>query len=274
MHTAPRSCIIRSFPSLLYHTTSHFPITKMPPSRGDTCGTFTTDSQATSGNNVRRGQAGYRGGRSPSVRGGRAPAPTRGDKPSGLVAPLIYSSGKPARVDSRIEAAEELVTRLRGSDHGPGRPVRPGWGTQGREIAVRTNFFPVELTKDILYEYTVKISPEPRSLKPHVKRRVLELFEKSAAIQPYADKIAHDGANRLIAAQRLPRPLRDKVVYFEDGDDGPPPNPDIYTVEVTFSRELHTEPLKRCARYISYRISLLLIVVSSLLGSKRATWLT
>ncbi|KAH9987922.1 Piwi-domain-containing protein [Russula compacta] len=218
---------------------------KIPPSRGDTCGTFTTDSQGTSGSNVRRGQAGHRGSRSPSVRRGRAPAPTRGGKPSGLVAPLIYSSGKPARVDSRFEAAEELVTRLRGRDLGPARPVRPGWGTQGRVIVVRTNFFPVELTKDILYEYTVRISPEPRSLKPHVKRRVLELFEKSAVIQPYADKIAHDGAHRLIAAQLLPRPLRDKVEYFEDGDDGPPPDPDIYTVEVTFSRELHTAPLKR-----------------------------
>lgn len=38
-------------------------------------------------------------------------------------------------------------------------PVRPGFGTEGRTINLRTNFFPVKVPKGPLYEYDIKITP-------------------------------------------------------------------------------------------------------------------
>lgn len=196
-------------------------------------------------NNVRRGRAGYRVGVSSSARHNRGgPGSTHRGAPSG--APIVYKEEQSAQVDTRLHTADELVTRLQGLNLGPQRPPRPGWGTLGRVSLVRTNFFPIELLCDTYYDYVVQISPEPKSQKARVKRRVLALFEQNASIQPYINKIAHDGAQRLISAQPLPQPLLGNVEYFEDGDDGPPQNADRYSVEVKFSRELPTAPLKLC----------------------------
>ncbi|KAI0247504.1 Piwi-domain-containing protein [Lactifluus subvellereus] len=192
------------------------------------------------GNNVRRGRAGYRVSVPSSPRGGReGPGSAHSGAPPG--APLVYKEGQGAQVDTRIHTADELVARLQGLNLGPERPARPGWGTLGRVILVRTNSFPIELSSDTYYDYVMEISPEPES---HVKRRILALFEQNAAVQPYINKIAHDGAQRLVAAQPLPQPLLCNVEYFEDGDDGPPQNADCYSVEVKFLRELPTAPLK------------------------------
>jgi len=161
----------------------------------------------------------------------------------------VHASINPSiHIDSRFEVAEEVLTPLQSSDLPIWRTVRPGWGTLGSLTAVRTNLFALELTRDTLYEYGVTISPHPRSSKAHVKRRVLALFEQSPTIQPYINQIAHDGAHRLISTQRLPQPLRGNVDYFEDYDE-PHTNPDTYSVEVTFSKELHTALLKRCVLY-------------------------
>ncbi|KAI0291922.1 Piwi domain-containing protein [Multifurca ochricompacta] len=186
-----------------------------------------------------------RGGRaSTSVRGGHGGPPfARGGAPPS--APLIYKGDHPVKIDARIDAADALITNLRVLKHGPEHPVRPGYGTLGRAVVVRANFFPVNLERDTYYEYIVEISPEPKSQKSRIKRRVLTLFELSAVARPYVDKVAHDGAQRLIAAERLPQPLRGNVEYYEDGDKGPSQNADRYSVEVKFSKELHTAPLKR-----------------------------
>ena len=38
-------------------------------------------------------------------------------------------------------------------------PTRPDFGTAGKAIKLRTNFFPVRVPKGPLYEYDVTISP-------------------------------------------------------------------------------------------------------------------
>jgi eukaryotic translation initiation factor 2C len=187
-------------------------------------------------NNVGRGRAVYRVGVPSSAR-------------SRSSAPLVYKEGQQPQIDTHLRTTDELVTRLQGLNLGPERPVRPGWGSLGRVVVVRANFFPIELLRDTYYDYVVEISPEPGSQKARVKRRVLSLFEQNTAVQPYANKIAHDGAQRLVAAERLPQPLQGNVEYFEDGDDGPPQNPDRYSVEVKFSRELATAPLRLYVRF-------------------------
>ena len=89
------------------------------------------------------------------------------------------------------------------------------------------------------------IVPEPKSQKARVKRRVLALFEKLPAVQPLVNHIAHDGAQRLVATRALPEPLRGTVIFYEEGEPRPQRDADTYTVEVTLSKELPTEPLKR-----------------------------
>ena len=42
-------------------------------------------------------------------------------------------------------------------------PLRPGFGTEGKVIKLRTNFFPVRVPEGSLYEYDVKITPAGQS---------------------------------------------------------------------------------------------------------------
>ena len=119
----------------------------------------------------------------------------------------------------------------------------------------------MELSRDTFYEYAIDISPlsHSRKLTANVKRRVLALFEKRPAALPYIHKIAHDGAQRLIAAERLPEPL-EGIVRYSDDDDYVSPHAESYTVSIKFSKKLPTAPLKKYVRCINYRHPLLLIV--------------
>jgi eukaryotic translation initiation factor 2C len=92
-----------------------------------------------------------------------------------------------ARIDARIDSANELIPRLRALGLTKDNPPRPRYGSLGRAIVVRANFFAMELTRDTFYEYVVDITPLCHSRKPTtpVKRRVLTLFERSPAAQPY-----------------------------------------------------------------------------------------
>jgi len=188
-----------------------------------------------------RGEA-QRGPVSYSTRPGR---PASGAASSD--APLIYNGGQPAKIDARIASADQLIPRLKGLGLAPEHPRRPGYGTKGQAIVVRANFFAMELTRDTYYEYTVDITPVSQSPKPsaYIKRRVLAIFEESPEARPYLNKIVHDGARRLIAAERLPQPLRGDVKFFDNEDVEPRQDADSYTVSVEFSGELPTAPLKR-----------------------------
>jgi len=98
---------------------------------------------------------------------------------------------------------------------------------------------------DMIYEYIVQITPEPKSQKPRTKRRVLTLFEHSPELRPYINDIAHDGAQRLVSSKPLPDEITGSVLFYEEGDQRPPRDADKYEVAVTFFKELSTEPLKR-----------------------------
>lgn len=187
-----------------------------------------------------RGSSPYRGG----DRGGSPYRGGRGGPGGGGDAPLIFNAGQPAQIDPNASASNELIVRIRGAQPGPERPARPGYGTAGRVVALRANFFALEFTKDKFFEYVIKIEPEPKSQKARVKRRVLALFEQSEAVRPYTNQFAHDGAQRLVASQELPQPLEGTVVFFEVGEQ-PPKSADRYNVEVTFLREWSTAPLKQ-----------------------------
>ncbi|KAI9453205.1 Piwi-domain-containing protein [Lactarius psammicola] len=211
--------------------------------RANARGAFDGGGRGRGGNNAGRGRGrGQKGGVSTFVRGGRVAGGGASSE-----TPLIYKGDPPARVDARVDSADELIPRLKGLGLTKEHPPRPGYGTVGRAIVVRANFFAMELTRDTYYEYVVDISPVFRSRKPtaHIKSRVLTLFERSPEALPYIHKIAHDGAQRLVASERLPQPLRGVVKYFDDEDPKPRQDADSYTVSVQFSAELPTAPLKK-----------------------------
>ena len=217
----------------------------MSQRRANVRGAYSGGGRGRGGNTTGRGRGGgQRGGVSSSVRGGR------GSVAGGASshAPLIYKGDQPARVNAHVDSTDELIPRLQGLGLTKEHPPRPGYGTIGRAIVVRANFFAMELTRDTYYEYSVDISPVSHSRKPtaHVKRRVLALFERSPEARLYVHKIAHDGAQRLVAAERLPQPLQGVVKYTED-EDVVSPDAESYTVSVKLSGELPTAPLKKYA---------------------------
>lgn len=178
--------------------------------------------------------------------GGAGAGRGRGGPPSrGGGAPLIYNAGQRPQPDLSLVSPNEVIVRTRSSNPGPERPARPGYGTAGRAVALRANFFALESMPDMIYEYIVQITPEPKSQKPRVKRRVLALFEQTGELRPYTNEIAHDGAQRLISSTPFPDDISGTVSFYEDGDSRPPRDPDEYNVAITFFKELSTEPLKR-----------------------------
>lgn len=58
-------------------------------------------------------------------------------------------------------------------------PLRPDFGTVGRPIKLRANFFPVKIPATSLYEYEVSISPTSGTAARRVKKRIFQLAEAS-----------------------------------------------------------------------------------------------
>lgn len=74
----------------------------------------------------------------------------------------VPPSGPQASLDARLasNSEDQLVASLRNirlDDND--LPVRPDFGTVGKVIKLRTNFFPISIPKRSLYEYDVAIAP-------------------------------------------------------------------------------------------------------------------
>ncbi len=191
---------------------------------------------------MRQQRARGRGTPAGGVRAGRGGPPRRGGPDGGVS--LIYNAGQRPQPDLSLVSPNAVIVRIRKLNSGPKRPARPGYGTAGRAVALRANFFALESMPDMIYKYIVRITPEPKSQKPRTKRRVLALFEHSTELRPYINDIAHDGAQRLVSSKPLPD-ITGSVLFYEEGDRRPPRDADKYDVAITFFKELSTEPLKR-----------------------------
>ena len=116
----------------------------------------------------------------------------------------------------------------------------PGWGTQGQPGAVRANFFTIRLPKDPIYDYTVKITPDPNRW---VKERIFHLLERDPKISPLARFIAHDKGERLVSARQLEQPLEVTINHTDEG--APPTSAKPYQVEITLKRILDPNELTK-----------------------------
>ena len=93
----------------------------------------------------------------------------------------IFRSGVPANIDPRLidNSQDLLINALRTLKQNPNElPVRPGFGTEGRPIKLRANFFPIKIRSSTYYEYDVALSPVAGTAIRRVKRRIFQLAEQ------------------------------------------------------------------------------------------------
>jgi hypothetical protein len=127
----------------------------------------------------------------------------------------------------------------------PERPHRPGYGTLGREITLRANFFAVKLPKASIYDYHVEITPSTDIKR--IRARLFSLLEQSSqeSFRGFVPFIAHDRSERLVAAKKLPQPLDVQVQFYDEGEAGPNAKSKTYTFAITLTAELDIAQLKK-----------------------------
>ncbi|KAJ8516713.1 hypothetical protein ONZ45_g6006 [Pleurotus djamor] len=158
--------------------------------------------------------------------------------------PAIFSANVPARIDPQVASSEDkLVASFSRLAVRNVRPLRPGYGTAGRAIAVRANFFPLRLSDGPIYDYQVNILPKTDINR--LKARIFRLLETSPAFIPYVGHIAHDGSARLVSAQPLPQPLEVSITFLDEGQTIPSPKAKRYTISIKQTAVLDPQELKR-----------------------------
>ena len=179
----------------------------------------------------------------------------------------------PATVDDRLSTSDTLIQSFKGEPYNPEKPLRPGWGTKGRPITLRANFFPITFPEGLsLYEYTIAVTPdklpypsppEPKAsqvekkdrgkkskrgdnkLKSEEFARILELLEETDAFKPHLPYVAHDKRQALTSAKLLPQPLEIQVPWCYEGETTHRPDTPIYTVKIVFDKPLTTTELEQ-----------------------------
>lgn len=177
----------------------------------------------------------------------------------------------PAVVDTRLRDCDALVASFRQVPYNPVKPLRPGYGTKGRAIVVRSNFFPVQIPKDLaMYEYKITVKPDElpypkpteaqsgrggrggrsggqrevdNKLKSEEIARIMALLEDHPQFQPHVPYIAHDKRQQLISSRLLPLPLEVPVTWCYEGETQPRAEAKVYTVTITFVKELSSSVL-------------------------------
>ncbi|KAF8603355.1 argonaute-like protein [Ceratobasidium sp. AG-I] len=169
-----------------------------------------------------RGRGGFdpsrgRGGGDRGFRGGGGGGRGRGG---------VFEAG-PAALDKRLttKADDELVASLQKlAVKDNDLPARPDFGKNGKEILLRTNYFPVEYGKATIYDYEVSVEPETGIKR--IMKRLLQLFMTSTEFAPYAASASHDNMKRLVSVMEIPvtgaaQVFSVGVTFFDEGDDGP-----------------------------------------------------
>ncbi|KAF8153048.1 argonaute-like protein [Crassisporium funariophilum] len=160
----------------------------------------------------------------------------------------IFQPGQPAILDPRLtdKTQDALVASLQSlkikSDE---LPVRPGFGTEGRAIKLRANFFSVKVPKGPLFEYDVSISPIAGTAIRRVKRRIFQLAEQSPDWTRHGLRgaVAHDHASKLISAIQLPQPLSINVPFYDEDQTAPTAGGKEYTLTIEFVQNIDTSGL-------------------------------
>jgi eukaryotic translation initiation factor 2C len=164
---------------------------------------------------------------------------------------------RPATVDARIKdgsdkAVVASLNRQTGADdNSDSLPLRPDFGTRGREISLRANYFPVEV-KGQIYRYSAAITlPSDKKLTRRAKQRVFQLAEQSVDWQQAGmpGRVAHDSAEKLVASILLPQPLTIRGAYYHEEEDAPSRGGTEYALTLTLEEEVDQQLLNE---YIAF----------------------
>ncbi len=166
-------------------------------------------------------------------------------------APFRYSRphNAPSTVDARLASDADLTALTNGfrnlSATSTPRVLRPGFGRAGTKISLRANFFAVKYPKNlVLYDYPITIRPEVATTERRTRKRIMQLLEQSREWTPYVDSTANDGAQRIITKKRFPdEPFAITITYIEDGETGPRPGAQVYSIELEEPNVLRTSDL-------------------------------
>ncbi|OBZ66780.1 Protein argonaute MEL1 [Grifola frondosa] len=158
----------------------------------------------------------------------------------------VFAPDEPAVIDGRLKdnSQDALVASFRGlqlSD--TDLPLRPDFGTVGRPITLRTNFFPIRVPKGPLFEYDVALNPPATNKR--LKRRIFQIAEQTPdwAGAGMTGKVAHDHSSKLIAAIKLPEPLVIRIAYTEEDDDEQRKDKKEYTLTIRYIQDIETQSL-------------------------------
>lgn len=160
--------------------------------------------------------------------------------------------GQPADIDPHIADDSDNLKTLVASAGADLVPFRPDFGTSGKEIKLRTNFFPVRVPQGLkLYAYEVAIIP---AASRRMKKRIYQIAEGTIAWaqagMSLPGRVAHDGRARLVAVYPLPQPLTIEAPYYDQDESGPPQQGSrTYTLTITFVQEIDTGTLARCLAF-------------------------
>ncbi|OCH91567.1 Piwi-domain-containing protein [Obba rivulosa] len=124
-------------------------------------------------------------------------------------------------------------------------PVRPGYGTLGSPVELRTNFFPIEIPESrVIYDYEVSIEPKDKAGAER-RKRIFQLLESHQDYLPYVGHIAHDSSQRLVSAEELPKNLSVQIQYYEEAEGAPRAEGLQFTVVLKLKGRLNTHMITK-----------------------------
>ncbi|KAH9848679.1 argonaute-like protein [Lenzites betulinus] len=162
----------------------------------------------------------------------------------------VFAPDRPANVDARtVDNSQDALVASFQSLHVKDNelPSRPGFGTVGKPLKLRTNFFPITVPKGPIFEYDVNVNPWANNKR--MRRRIYELAEQTDEWKKagLTGKAAHDRGAKIYSSFKLTQPLEIKVLYTEEGteDDENKREPKEFQLNVRFIQPLETKSLSR-----------------------------
>ncbi|KAJ5172957.1 hypothetical protein N7492_005550 [Penicillium capsulatum] len=153
-----------------------------------------------------RGGGSYRGSSESRSRGGPGGSQGRGGggRREPPAPPSVLLDGN-LEVNPNVEPFEDKCLAVNKKDLKGGKGIlalRPDFGTKGRKIMLRTNFYEMNINPDaVFYTYRVSLKPE-KGLRRHIKTAFRNLMNMEVFKQLHA---ATDGASEIVTVARMPK---------------------------------------------------------------------
>ena len=169
----------------------------------------------------------------------------------------------PAQVDPKVKRTEHVVeSALKQSKSAETRfPERPGFGSQGREILLWTNYFELTGYVDlVLHRYSIAVAPDRNGKKPSGKKlkRIIQILLEEHLDRSGLETVT-DFKSNILSKQALELREDYDVAYRNEEEEDTPPNPTIYQVK------LHQTAVLSASELLDYVTS---TRITALFGSK------